>query len=104
MNCDLSFQRFSITSMVNEDGLLEEEDLNSESLDGLGSQSEFFTPGGREEDLRRAFGEDYRDSDSDSDESDDDGQGGQGSAHDEQDSLGGHPDHPDPQDNPDMRP
>ena len=59
MYCDFSFQRFSIT-MVNENGLLEEEDLNSESLDGLGSQSEFFTPRGREEDLRRAFGEDYR--------------------------------------------
>ena len=103
MYCDFSFQRVSIT-MVNENRLLEEDDLDSESLDGLGSQSEFFTPGGREEDLRRAFIRDYQDSDSESDESDDDGQGGQGSARDEQDSQGGQPDQPDPQDNPDMRP
>ena len=43
MYCDFSFQRFSIT-MVNKNGLLEDLDLESESLDGLGSQSEFFTP------------------------------------------------------------
>ena len=90
--------------MVNKDGLLEESDLESESQDGQGSQSEYFTPGGREETLKRAFGESYRDSDSDSDDSDEDGQGGQGSVHDEQGSLGGHSDHPDPQDNPYLRP
>ena len=89
--------------MVNKYGLLEDSDLKSEAQDDQGSQSEYLTPGGRRETLKRAFGESYRDSESDSD-SDESGQGGQGSVHDEQVSLGGHSDHRDPQDNPDLRP
>ena len=88
--------------MVNKDGLLEDSDLESEAQDDQGSQSEYLTPGGRRETLRRAFGDSYR-SDSDSD-SDEEGQGGQGSVHDEQASLGGQSDLRDPQDNPEMRP
>ena len=76
--------------MVNKDGLLEDSDLESEVQDDQGSQSEYLTPGGRRETLRRAFGDSYR-SDSDSD-SDEEGKGGQGSVHDEQASLGGHSD------------
>ena len=69
--------------MVNKDGLLEDSDLESEVQDDQGSQSEYLTPGGRRETLRRAFGDSYRDSSS----SDEEGQGGQGSVIDEQTSL-----------------
>ena len=83
--------------MVNEYGFLEDEDYKVQ--DDQESQSEYLTPGGRRDTLRRVFG-DYEDTSS----SDEEGLGGQRSVEDEQASLPGQAGLQVPQDNPEMRP
>ena len=83
--------------MVNFNVFIEDEDFDVQ--DDQESQSEYLTPGGRRDTLRRVFG-DYQDTSS----SDEEGLGGQCSVIDEQASLSGRSGLRVPQDIPEMRP